>query len=303
MATADGAEVPPALSAPIDVSRNEAALGRQPVPDDIYAAYAEQFAYQSGELNATEPVVIATTVDWIQQRVTVDTGYGERMDVVLFVPTRAQPPYQALVFFPQVDVILLKLSSDDFNPASPTAALDFVIKSGRVLVLPIWQGTFERFRSPLRFTDAPTVQRRWIDWRWDLGRTIDYLETRADIDAERIAYVGNSFGANYPLHLPTIESRLRAALLLASGLGTLVELPPSTDPLNFAPRLTRPVLMINGRFDHLVPGETQEALFDLLGTPTSQKRRVLVDAGHVIPRSDMLVPVLDWLDESLGPVR
>ena len=61
--------------------------------------------------------------------------------------------------------------------------------------------------------------------------------------------------------------------------------------------------MMNGRFDHMVPDEIQQALFDLLGTPAAQKRRVLVDAGHVIPRSEMLVEVLDWLDESLGPVR
>jgi hypothetical protein len=68
MAT-DGAEIPPALSGLMDVSRNQVALGRQPVSDEIYAAYAEQLVYQSGELNASQPVVIATTVDWVKQRV------------------------------------------------------------------------------------------------------------------------------------------------------------------------------------------------------------------------------------------
>ena len=29
----------------------------------------------------------------------------------------------------------------------------------------------------------------------DLGRSIDYLETRADIDRNRIAYLGESMGA------------------------------------------------------------------------------------------------------------
>jgi formylglycine-generating enzyme required for sulfatase activity/dienelactone hydrolase len=305
MAT-DGAEIPPALSGLMDVSRNQVALGRQPVSDEIYAAYAEQLVYQSGELNASEPVVIATTVDWVKQRVTVDTGYGERMNIFLFVPTRARPPYQALIFFPSVDVVQLKLSSDSLEPGHRTAAtLDFVVKSGRVLVQPIYQGTYERFRAPLRFTNvvAATLQRRWIDWRSDIGRTIDYLETREDIDAERIAYAGVSFGAIIPLHLPAVESRLSAVLLLASGLNHPVQLPPSIDPLNYAPRIKQPVLMMNGRFDHLQPADAQQALFDRLGTPAAQKRRVLVDAGHVIPRSEMLVEVLDWLDESLGQVR
>ena len=304
MAT-DGAEIPPALSRPMDVSRKEAALAREAVSDETYAAYAEQFVYESGELNASEPVVIATTVDWVKQRVTVDTAYGDRMDIFLFVPTRARPPYQALVFFPSVDIVQLKLSSDGLEPGHRTAAtLDFVVKSGRVLVQPIYQGTYERFRVPLRFTatDAPTLQQRWIDWRRDIGRTLDYLQTREDIDAERIAYAGVSFGAIYAPPFLAVESRLRAALLLASGLNS-PQLPPSIDPLNYAPRIKQPVLMINGRFDHLQPAEAQQALFDRLGTPAEQKRRVLVDAGHVIPRSEMLVEVLDWLDESLGLVR
>lgn len=92
-------------------------------------------------------------------------------------------------------------------------------------------------------------------------------------------------------------------LHLASGLNHPVQLPPSIDPLNYAARIKKPVLMMNGRFDHLQPAEAQQALFDLLDTPAAQKHRVLVDAGHVIPRSEMLVPVLDWLDETLGPVR
>jgi pimeloyl-ACP methyl ester carboxylesterase len=104
--------------------------------------------------------------------------------------------------------------------------------------------------------------------RWQLAtidRTLDYLETRADIDAECIGYAGLSFGSTFPLHLVAVESRFRAALMLEGAL--LSELPPLVDPVNYAARIEIPLLMITGRYDYVNPIETQEALFELFGTP------------------------------------
>ena len=44
-------------------------------------------------------------------------------------------------------------------------------------------------------------------------------------------------------------------------------------------------------------------MFDLLGVPADQKRRVAYDTGHNIPRPDLIRESLDWLDRYLGPVR
>ncbi len=41
----------------------------------------------------------------------------------------------------------------------------------------------------------------------------------------------------------------------------------------------------------------------LLGTPDAQKRRVVYDTGHNIPRPDLIRESLDWPDTHLGPVR
>jgi pimeloyl-ACP methyl ester carboxylesterase len=65
-----------------------------------------------------------------------------------------------------------------------------------------------------------------------------------------------------------------------------------------------PVLMLNGRYDHYFPVETsQRPMFRLLGTPPSQKRQVIYDGGHFIPRPQLIKETLDWLDRYLGPVR
>jgi eukaryotic-like serine/threonine-protein kinase len=299
-----GTGVPPTLSQAIDLERPKFS-SRPPASDETYAAYIEQFAYRAGELNATEPVVVETTDDWTVQRVTVDTGYDERMDIVLFVPTTARPPYQAFVYFPGYDAFVLPASSAALQPGPrPGAQLDFVVKSGRVLVQPIYQGSYERLHERISFADTRLVQRRWVDWRWDMGRTLDYLATRADIDSERIGYVGLSFGASYSLHLLALEPRFRAALLLAGGVGdTFVKLPPPLDPVHYAPRVEIPTLMINGRYDYVNLIESANALFELLGTPARSKRQVLVESGHIVPRNDILRESLGWLDEQFGATR
>jgi eukaryotic-like serine/threonine-protein kinase len=62
--------------------------------------------------------------------------------------------------------------------------------------------------------------------------------------------------------------------------------------------------MLNGRFDFIFPtGSSQEPMFRLLGSAKEDKRRVIYDAGHDIPRADIIKETLTWLDRYLGPVQ
>jgi dienelactone hydrolase len=302
-----GGEPPAATLGAMDELRtpNRTAAQLQPAGDEAYNAYAQLYAYQRGTLNATTPQVVAETTDWTRERITIDTGYGgERMDVNLFIPRTARPPYQAVVFFPTFGQVSFPLSSTDLGPGPGLEGLiDFVWKSGRVLVYPIWQGTFERFRAPFDLADAVRTQREWVERRWDLGRTLDYLETRPDIAADKFGYIGISFGSSWATPLIALEPRLKAAILVAAGLTPSAPI-QSFDPVHFLPRIRIPVLMINGRFDPLFPVDTaQVQMFDLLGTPPEHKRLVIRESGHVMPRADLLRASSGWLDQYLGPVR
>ena len=55
-------------------------------------------------------------------------------------------------------------------------------------------------------------------WWKDLGPTIDYLETRQDIDSAKLGYYGFSSGATYRPVFTAIEPRIKANVLLAGGL-------------------------------------------------------------------------------------
>jgi dipeptidyl aminopeptidase/acylaminoacyl peptidase len=94
-------------------------------------------------------------------------------------------------------------------------------------------------------------------------------------------------------------------LLWLGGLPTR-ELPPEIDPFNYAPRVTVPVLMINGRYDSVFPVEmAQQPLYRSLGTAEEEKRHLLFDVGHSIPRprQESIREVLSWLDHQLGPAK
>ena len=51
----------------------------------------------------------------------------------------------------------------------------------------------------------------------DLRRGLDYLETRADVDRDRIAFVAQSSGARTGITLAAVESRYRSVFFQARG--------------------------------------------------------------------------------------
>jgi len=130
---------------------------------------------------------------------------------------------------------------------------------------------------------GPTLQRQvLVDWRKDVGRSIDYLETRDDIDKTRIAYLGVSQGSAYGVILAALEDRFKAVVLLDGGMFQQTTNLAGLDQVDFAPRLTKPVLMVNGRYDATFPHDSaQLPLFRMLGTPAADKRHVVFDTPHL----------------------
>src|SRR5207249_1776121 len=182
---------------------------------------------------------------------------------------------------------------------------DFIVKSGRAFVHPIYKSTYER-HDGLK-SDVPDFTAFYrdhvIDWSKDLGRTIDYIQTRQDLDHSKLAYYGLSWGAYLGNILPALEKRIKVNVLLGGGFDLLKKL-PEVDEVNFAPRVTVPTLMINGRNDQFFPLETsQNPMFKFLGTPEKDKRHSVFDAGHIPPHDHMIKETLDWLDRYMGPVR
>ena len=174
------------------------------------------------------------------------------------------------------------------------------MRSGRVLIYPVYQGTYERRiagpRGPAVLRDV-TIQRGK-----DLRRTVDYLESRSDIDASKIAYYGTSLGAQLGPEWLAIEPRFRTGVLMSGGFETW-NLPPEIEPMNYTPHVTVPVLMVNGREDFDLPYATaQLPMFKMLGS--AEKKHAVFEGGHIPAKpQEPIKEMLDWFDRYLGPVR
>ncbi len=277
------------------------------VSDEIYEVYRSQMAYVPSELNDNFEWREESAAEWIVERVTVDTGEeGERMSIYLWLPKSVEPPYTPVVYFPGLGPFMQpppEHSSTIMRSTRGGSMARMIISSGRAIVVPIWKGSYERWDDFLTRSGEEYLRSfrvRMADWASDLGRTVDYLEARDDIDTEAIGYMGSSFGASTTLALLALEERLDAALLLLPGY-TYRDLPPEADAVNYVPRITMPVLMIGGRYDYVFPLETaQRPLYEQLGTPAEHKDFKIYEMGHgPFPRSQLLRDVTPWLDKYL----
>jgi hypothetical protein len=273
----------------------------RPVPDSTFEIYRRMYGYDRTPLQAKVEDTDATSKDWTRQRITFAAAYGhERMMAYLFLPKSGQPPYETVVYFPGDGVLDVRSSAD-----LPPSVFDFIVKSHRAFLYPIYKGTFERGDRPSSSYPVETneYKERVIEWAQDLMRSVDYLETRSEVDANKLAYFGFSWGGRLGGIMLAIEPRFKAAVLNVAGL-RFQKAFPEVEPINFIPRITIPVLMLNGRYDYYFPVESsQNPMFDLLGTPPTSKRHVVADGSHFVPRPLLIKETLDWLDQYLGPVK
>ncbi|MCX6545779.1 MAG: protein kinase [Acidobacteria bacterium] len=295
-------EPPPELTGSVAVSLVAAdRSGDRPVGDEIFQVYKALHAYDHGELDARVEAIDEGSPFWRQEKVSFRAAYGnERVTMYLFLPKNAVPPFQAVVTFPGTWALDLQSSA-----RLESQWFDFFVRSGRAVVHPIYKGMYERTigENYAACISKPNVWRELaLQWHKDLGRTLDYLETRGDFDREKVAYHGLSLGTVQAPRLLALEPRLKAAVLFWGGF--LHRVSAEVNPLDYAPRSTVPTLMVSGRSDPLFPESTSQIpMFRLLGTPDKDKRRLVVEGGHVAFNQEVVREVLAWLDKYLGPVR
>jgi eukaryotic-like serine/threonine-protein kinase len=277
----------------------------KPASDELFRAYRSLYSYDKTPLNAVLEPFGQPQEDWTAEKITYTAAYGnERAIAYLFLPKKGKPPFQTVVFFPGSNALQLRT----FSPSvalTPATSLDAVLRSGRAVLYPVYKGTYERGDG--MESDVTNMSSGWRDhvimWVKDASRAIDYIETRPDLDHNKLAYYGLSWGAEMGAIVPAVEPRLKVCILALGGLDFERSL-PEVDVINFVSRVKQPVLMLNGRYDFFFPVEsTQEPFYQLLGSRKDQKKHLLYETGHNVPRNELIKETLNWLDQYLGPVN
>jgi eukaryotic-like serine/threonine-protein kinase len=271
----------------------------RPVSDETFEMFRSMYLYEHTPLEAKVEALDESSQAWRKEKVTFRAAYGrERMAAYLFLPKSAQPPYQAVVFMPWVTAVFVRSSAN----LVCMEWIDFVIKSGRAVIYPVYQSTYERR------VDRPSSDIGWRDLlimdAKDVFRSIDYLESRPDIRNDKIGFYGASMGADFGPFL-AVEPRVKVAVLADGAFPGNRQL-PEMDAINFVPHVKIPVLMINGRYEFVVSVEKlQKPMFRWFGTPEKDKRHVLLDTTHYAleARGAAVREILGWFDKYLGAVQ
>ena len=273
-----------------------------PVPENIFNVYKNQFLYDKKELNAVIEMRDESSNDWIMEKVTFDAAYdGQRMIAYIVLPKNASPPYQTLIFFPGS----YAQTNRNITQRQIISEFDFIVNSGRAAVYPIYIGTFDRYDAKIDSVEVRSHEyiEVLIKQVKDFSRTIDYLETRDDIDSEKLGYFGYSWGGKMGAIIPAVEDRLSLSILKGAGFSGRKAYPEANE-INYITRVKVPTLIMNGKYDANFPLETNARIFfDLLGTPDKDKRLFLIDSGHNFYKRTSVAPFLDWCDKYFGPVN
>jgi dienelactone hydrolase len=153
----------------------------------------------------------------------------------------------------------------------------------------------------------------------DLQRAVDVLRSRPNVDDDRVAFVGFSWGGATGALFVGIERRLRTAVLVVGhggqvshatgpvGSKLVAGLPCARrvawiramapiEPIRFVGNANVPLLLQNGRFDEYVPVYEAEELHAAAPQPKEVR---WYQSGHTLPQQAR-VDGHGWLHERIG---
>lgn len=153
-------------------------------------------------------------------------------------------------------------------------------------------------RGPKMF-DLPAVNQWYRQHCSDYSRALDYLETRPDVDAKRLGFVGFSWGAITGITFTAHDPRVKAMTSVVGG-GLIGLLGKELDPIFNVGRIApRPLLFINAKRDRLVWRPLATALHNKAGKNAVVK---WYDTDHTFSTMDRMVvmkKIADFMRDKL----
>jgi len=135
----------------------------------------------------------------------------------------------------------------------------------------------------------------------DYSRALDYLESRPDVDARRLGYVGFSWGAMTGVTFTAHDPRVKAMTSVVGG-GLIGLLGKQLDPVSNVRRIApRPLLFINAKQDQIVLRPFANALHKAAGPHAIVKWYDTDHTFSTFDRAKIMALLSDFMREKLVP--
>ena len=188
-----------------------------------------------------------------------------------------------------------------------------------------YHGERQREGKDMYSADTNETINAFVQTIVDVRRLIDHLETRTDVDGSQIGLAGGSMGGLLGAIAAGVEKRIDVPVLMVGGgnmqilvgqsqLGQVQKIRAELertgrtvgqvameleciDPINFVDRISpRPLLMINGFKDDIVPTASNRALYAKAKEP---KKIIWYNTGHDVPMEKAARNAMFWFEKHL----
>lgn len=250
----------------------------------------------------------------------IETEPGVKIHEVSFLSPRGTGRATGLLFVPDGVGPFAGVLAQHGLPGSAAEMRPLALTMARhgAVVIALDAPFSRRGGSPVRFTEADSVEQ--VQFMTELQRAVDLLVARPDVDANRIGYVGISYGGAMGALFVGIERRLKTGILVVADGGLVTHFTGPEDGAAFAgyscaqqkrwlesmipiepikyvgfASPTR-LLLQSGRQDNLVPPRDAEMLHGAANEPKTIR---WYEAGHGLTAEASRDRLL-WMHETLG---
>jgi len=241
---------------------------------------------------------------------------GGRVTASLVVPTQ-EGPHAGIVFG--------HWGNGNRTEFLPEAILLAEAGAASIIIDYPWERTAPWWKKMPGVTEPEKQVELFIQAIVDLRRALDVLLARRDVDHQRIAYVGHSFGAQWGAILAALDQRMKTAVLMAGvpsaaslwlestgdagvveyrkslpkeKLQNFVELYSQLDAIDFVPH-AKPISLLFqfARQERIMAEEHMRQYAQAASEP---KTVLWYDAGHELADMQTMIDRADWLEKQIG---
>lgn len=245
--------------------------------------------------------VIIDTTDFKVLSVSYNSIHNKKVTGLLSIPKNTTTP---------LPVIILIHGLGDHKTVDYVAfGNDLFLKNGFAVLRIDISGHGDRKGDVFKF-DLTGTYKYWTrnvisQTVFDLRRTVDFIESRKELDPQRIGYYGISLGGIIGTVFCGVDDRIKVPVIaLAGGQMNLLyeeqalseeakDFVSIIEPLNFVKQISpRPFLMLNAKNDEIVPPMMSKLLFNKAKDP---KEIIWYDAKHRdVPLDKVYQDGLNW---------
>ncbi len=273
-----------------------------PIGDEGFNVIKEAYSY---DINLPLKPVIAEVKDYASHTRTkiYYAGTNEKVGAYLAIPNKGNGPFPVVLLIDGLGGSKERWWGKN-NWSNGMETTEALISKGFAVFTIDAALHGERFTNTENFPEPSTFRRQNLmntmhtmifQTVQDYMRGLDYLETRNDINTEKVGAYGLSMGGAVTFIITGLDNRIKTAV---TGVAVVYGNQYSVvNAYNFTPRIkTKPLLMLMGDTDGYYTPKTATQLFNSIGGDANEL--IIFKGGHKVPPS-YIPAIANWFEKGL----